>query len=151
MESFSPGAEYELVDEYARQLKLASWYDWKPDTGPLHGEEVGESQASPPLTTDKPEAYSYCLDALQRFEGKPRDLIFSVVSEIGLLGMNGIDHTNPGKTYSLKSYPGETFSGLHLLSLMYVGFKLYDPKVDCGLDFSEAYKLAQESMKAVVH
>ena len=65
--------------------------------------------------------------------------------------MKGIDHAEPKKNYSLKSCPGEAFSGLHLLCLMYVGFKLYDPKVDCGLDFAEAYKLAQESHKAMIH
>lgn len=29
--SFRPGDEYELVDEYARQLKLLSWYEWRPN------------------------------------------------------------------------------------------------------------------------
>ncbi len=98
-----------------------------------------------------PETYTHCLDALRRFDGQPRDQIFAVVSEIGLLGMNGIDHTTPGKTYTLKTYPNEIFSGLHLLCLMYVGFKLYDPKVNCGLDFAEAYELALEAHGAVVH
>jgi tetratricopeptide (TPR) repeat protein len=152
MESFTPGDEYDVVDEYARQLKLLSWYDWQPDRTPLRTGLEPQKSASPiPLTTDKPEAYTFCLDAMRRFDGQSRDRIFAAISEISILGMNGIDHTTPGKTFTLKSYPGETFSGLHLLCLMYVGFKLYDPKVDCGLDFAEAYELAQESRSAVLH
>ncbi|MDO9066978.1 MAG: hypothetical protein Q7W05_00795 [Deltaproteobacteria bacterium] len=152
MENFTPGDEYDVVDEYARLLKLLSWYDWQPDRSPLRtGREPQKSASSIPLTTEKPEAYTFCLDAIRRFDGQSRDHIFAAISEISILGMNGIDHTSPGKTFTLKSYPGETFSGLHLLCLMYVGFKLYDPKVDCGLDFAEAYELAQESRKAVVH
>jgi tetratricopeptide (TPR) repeat protein len=152
MENFTPGDEYDIVDEYARQLKLLSWYDWQPDRTPLRTGLGSQLSASPtPLTTEKPEAYTFCLDALHRFDGQSRDSIFAAISEISLLGMNGIDHTTAGKTYSLKTYPGEIFSGLHLLCLMYVGFKLYDPKVDCGLDFAEAYELAQESRTAVLH
>jgi hypothetical protein len=152
MSQHTPGDEYDVVDEFARILKLRSWYDWQTDTTyPSVNQESADSTLSVPLKTDKPEAYTYCLDALRRFEGQPRDAIFSVVSEIGLLGMNGIDHTIPGKTYTIKAYPGKTFSGLHLLCLMYVGFKLYDPAVNCGLDFAEAYEMAREAHKANIH
>lgn len=152
MDNFTPGDEYDVVDEYARQLKLLSWYDWQLDNSPLrNGTKFTEVAPSTPLTTEKPEAYTFCLDALSRFDGQSREQIFTIISEISLLGMNGIDHTTPGKTYTLKAYPGEIFSGLHLLCLMYVGFKLYDPKVDCGLNFGEVYELAKESRKAVLH
>ena len=152
MDSFVPGDEYEVVDEYARQLKLLSWYEWQPDAVPhIIGRKSDESPSAAPLSTEKPEAYTFCLDALNRFDGQSLDRIFAVISEISILGMNGIDHTTPGKTFSLKTYPNETFSGLYLLCLMYVGFKLYDPKVSCGLDFADAYELAQESRKAMVH
>ena len=152
MARHSPGDEYDVVDEYARILKLRPWYDWQPDTTCLHEkQESTDTVLSEPLKTDKPEVYTFCLDALRRFEGQSRDAIFSVVSEIGILGTNGIDHTTPGKTYTIKAYPGETFSGLHLLCLMYVGFKLYDPSVNCGLDFAEAYDMALNKQKAVIH
>lgn len=151
MDVFQPGDEYALVDEFANELKLRSWYTWKQDvTQSLI--ETGESSANaPPLTTDKPDAYTYCLDALRRFDGKSRDEIFAVASEIGILGMTGIDHTSSDKTYSLKAYPGEIFSGLQLLCLMYVGFNMFDPNVNCGLDFSEAYEKAKKSYKTPIH
>jgi hypothetical protein len=150
MEGLQPGDEYDLVDEFARQLKLRSWYIWKPDSAQNYSYSEESTLSTPPLTTDKPEAYTYCLDALRRFDGKSRDEIFAVASEIGIVGMNGIDHTSE-RAYSLKAYPGEIFIGLHLLCLMYVGFKLYDPSINCGLDFTEAYEIAQEAHKAVVH
>jgi hypothetical protein len=84
-------------------------------------------------------------------ENKSRDEIFTVISEISILGMNGIDHTAAGKTYTLKAYTDETFSGIHLLCLKYVGFKLYDPAANCGLDFTEAYEMALNKQKAVLH
>lgn len=32
-----------------------------------------------------------------------------------------------------------------------VGFNLYDPKIDCGLDFVEVYELARDAFGSVVH
>ncbi len=150
MESFVPGDEYDLVDEFALQLKLRPWFDWQPDAVPVTA-AAASLNAIPSQTTDQPDTYSFCLDALRRFAGLNRERIFAVVSEISLLGASGIDHTNPGKTYSLKTCPGETFSGLHLLCLMFVGFKLYDPKIDCGLDFGKVYELARDAFGSVVH
>ena len=80
----------------------------------------------------------------------PRDEIFKIVSEIGLLGKGGIDYSTP-KTYTLKSVPGEQFTGLHLLCLMYVGFQKIEPTMDTGLDFREAYTLALDAYKARIH
>ena len=152
MENYTPGDEYEMVDEYAAILKLRPWYDWQIDPILSHQEKVPEqSHSTAPVITEKPEAYTFCLDALKRFDGKSRDEIFNVISEISMLGMNGIDYITTGKTYTLKSLPDETFAGLHILCLMYVGFKLYDPAVNCGLDFSEAYKMALDSKNAVIH
>jgi hypothetical protein len=152
MENFTPGDEYEIVDEYANILKLRSWYNWQTDSVHLHRElESDKAASSGTLTTDKPEAYTFCLDALHRFDGKSSDEIFNVISEISILGMNGIDYTTPGKSYTLKAYPDESFSGLHMLCLMYVGFKLYDPAVNCGLDFAEAYEMALNKQRAALH
>jgi tetratricopeptide (TPR) repeat protein len=150
MAVFQSGDEYDLVDEFARLLKLRSWYIWKTDDGSDMNRDRLSSSNPAPITTDKPEAYMYCLDALRRFDGKSRDEIVAVASEIGILGMNGIDHTSE-KTYTLMAFPNERFTGLALLCIMYVGFKLYDPSINSGLDFAEAYELAREAHKAVVH
>lgn len=79
-----------------------------------------------------------------------RDEIFRIVSEIGLLGTGGIDYANP-KTYTLKTIPGEQFTGLQLLCLLYVGFQKIEPNMDTGLDFREAYTLAVDAHRARFH
>lgn len=148
IKTFQPGDEYDLVDEYAHLLKLRNWYDWKLDT----------TQAERPSAVTNPEllkakesdTFKYCLDALRRFEDMPSDEIFKIVSEIGILGAGGIDYASP-KTYTLKSIPGEQFTGLHLLCMMYVGFQKVEPDMDTGLDFKEAYTLALDAYKAQFH
>jgi hypothetical protein len=54
-----------------------------------------------------------------------------------------LDVLNPDIKYSLKSMKGE-FTGLQLVSYMYVGFKIFAPEVDVGMDFSEEHKTANE-------
>lgn len=84
----------------------------------------------------------YLLGALERFEGMPVDAILPIVSEIGLLGRGGINYSSSDRTYTLRSLPGETFTGLQMLCLMYAGFKKLDPFLDTGLDFAQAYEQA---------
>ena len=153
IDSFIPGDEYEMVDEYARLLKLQGWYDWQLDiTEPSPGESSPNGTTDPELLKEKePSAFFYCLDALQKFDNKPREEIFSIVSEIGMLGTKGIDYTDPDKTYFLKSIPQKKFTGLHLLSLMYTGFKIIEPDLDTGLDFEDAYKMALDVHKSTAH
>ena len=149
--NLQPGDEYDLVDEFAYILKLKSWYAWRSDIIPDMIDSEHQTERASSLTADKEKTHFYCLDALQRFEGMERNDIMTISSEIGILGMSGIDHTNPLKTYQLKAYPGEPFNGLHLLCIMYVGLKLYDPSLDCGLDFAEAYEIALDTHKRGMH
>lgn len=148
MKTFQPGDEYDLVDEYARILRLSNWYEWRPD---ISQAEASSAVTNPELLkTKESDTFKYCLDALRRFEDMERDEIFRIVSEIGILGSGGIDYSSP-KTYALKSIPGEQFTGLHLLCLMYVGFQKVEPAMDTGLDFKEAYTLALDAYKARFH
>ena len=148
IKTFTPGDEYDLVDEYARILKLQKWYEWKSD--------IAETVAPPAVTNpellkaNESDTFKYCLEALRRFEDMPKDEIFKIVSEIGLLGKGGIDYSTP-KTYTLKSIPREQFTGLQLLCMMYVGFQKIEPTMYTGLDFKEAYTLALDAYKARVH
>ena len=59
-----------------------------------------------------------------------------------MMGQGGLDYTSSDKQYELRSIPGERFSGLHLLSLMYVGFQRVNPSLDLQLPFEEAYRKA---------
>jgi hypothetical protein len=65
--------------------------------------------------------------------------------EIAMLGRQGLDINEPEQKYKLKTLPGN-FSGLHLLAIMYTGFRQIDPAMDAGVDFSKEYSMA-ESMQ----
>jgi tetratricopeptide (TPR) repeat protein len=87
------------------------------------------------------DAVMYCLGALELFSSRPRNEIFSSVSEIAFLGRGGLDINNPAKKYRLKSLQGE-FTGQQLVCYMYVGFRILDENVDIGADLSTEYKAA---------
>jgi tetratricopeptide (TPR) repeat protein len=89
----------------------------------------------------RPDAVSFCLGAMERFEGLPRAEVQKITFEIAMLGSRGLDVNTPAEQYTLRSIPGK-FSGLHLLCIEYVGFQIIDPKVDIGFDLSAEYAAA---------
>jgi len=89
------------------------------------------------------DAFSYCLGALERFEGMPKSEIQKITFEIAMLGRRGLDVNDPAQKYSLTSVPG-TFSGLQLLCIEYVGFQFIDPSIDIGFDLSAEYAEARK-------
>jgi Flp pilus assembly protein TadD len=88
------------------------------------------------------DAVMYCLGAIERFEGMSMQEVQSITFEIAMLGRRGLDVNDPTPKYQLRSLNGD-FSGLHLVSIEYVGFKLLDPSVDIGFDLSREYGQAQ--------
>ena len=56
-----------------------------------------------------------------------------------MLGQDGLDYASPDEKYVLKSLPGERFSGLQLMCLMFAGFKRFAPEVDGGLDLDAPF------------
>lgn len=89
------------------------------------------------------DAVMYCLDALKRFDEVTLEQVQAVTLEIALLGRQGLDTNDSTPKYGLKSLPGN-FTGLHLVSLMYVGFKRLAPDHDVGFDLSAEYETAQQ-------
>jgi len=138
---YQPGDEYDLVDEFATILKLRSFYDWQIDE-PLPIEEEGGSTNPDLLKSKQMASVMYCLSALERFEKMSRPEITEIVSEIAILGQSGLDYASSEQKYRLVAVPGETFSGLQLMCLMYVGFKDIQPTVDVGMDLREPYEMA---------
>ena len=61
-----------------------------------------------------------------------------------LLGRNGLDYASPDQKYTLKSLPGEKFSGLNLMCLMYAGFKRIAPEHDLQMNLHEPFLIALE-------
>jgi hypothetical protein len=62
-----------------------------------------------------------------------------ITFEVARLGESGLDYANPEKKYTLSAYPGESFSGLQLMCLMYAGFKRIAPDQDTGMDLNEPW------------
>lgn len=91
---------------------------------------------------ERPDVMMYCLGALERFQDMADGEVEAIGGEIAILGMKGLDINDPDQKYTLESLPGN-FSGLHLLSLMYVAFKRVRPDADVGVDFSGEYAKAR--------
>jgi tetratricopeptide (TPR) repeat protein len=103
-------------------------------------EEAMRDHAGGGLRTD---AVFYCLDAIKRFREMGDTKMRAAVYEIAVLGRGGLDINDSAKRYTLTSLPGE-FSGLHLVSLMYVGFRQIDPSIDGGIDLSKEHAEAEK-------
>ena len=71
-----------------------------------------------------------------------------IALEIGLVGSNGLDYASPDQKYTLKSLPGEKFSGLNLMCLMYAGFKRIAPEHDLKMDLHEPFLVALDMFQS---
>ncbi len=83
----------------------------------------------------------YCLTALEQFEKMPPEEVQRVGFEIATLGRSGLDVNDATPKYRLRTLPGE-FTGLQLVSLLYVAFQQIAPGADVGFDLSREYALA---------
>ena len=92
-------------------------------------------------TEPRIDAVMYCLAALQKFNELGNQKAQTITYEIAMLGRDGLNINNPEKKYTLKSMPGE-FTGMQLISYMYVGLKQMDPNLDPGIDLENEYKTA---------
>lgn len=150
MRKFSPGDQYRLVDDVASLLGLEGWYTWREDRAPVSVPEVEEPDLPQGITNEelleakKPAAVMYCLDALERFEGMPRDEIFKLASEIALMGSGGLDYASSEKKYHVTAYEDESFSGLQMMRMMYVAFQKVDPSIDLQMPLADVYREARE-------
>lgn len=71
-----------------------------------------------------------------------KEEVQQIALEIAMLGPKGLSVTGPSIKYQLRSLPGD-FTGLHLLCIEYVGFKIIDPTADIGFDISAEYAEAR--------
>ena len=152
LEKWTPGSEYDLVDRWASELGLTEWYSWVPDnTGPASSDPAA-ARPGRDLTVTNPDllaepaaqmaATMYMVGALKQFAHMDRPVILRFVTEIAQLGQQGLDYTDSDTKYTLDTAPGKSFTGLQLMSWMYVGFKIIEPDLDTGIPFEDAYRSA---------
>lgn len=98
----------------------------------------------------RPDAVMYCLGAMEQFAKMSPAEIQRITFEIAMLGTKGFEVNNSEQQYELRSMPGK-FSGLHLLSIMYVGFKLIapddTPSFDLATEYVEAKAMFEQRQK----
>jgi len=87
------------------------------------------------------DAVMYCLAALQTYADFGDQTRQTITFEIAMLGRSGLDVNDPTPKYTLKSMDG-TFTGLQLVSYMYVGFRQIDSSMNIGIDLSKEYQEA---------
>jgi len=87
------------------------------------------------------DAVSYCLQALQLFEGMEQQRFMAVLSEVAAVGQGGLQINEPGTSRSLKNLPG-SWSDLALACLIHVGMKRLTPDEDSGLGIGAEYEEA---------
>lgn len=92
------------------------------------------------------DAVQYITHALELFQDKSMEEIKDIAFEIALKGQDGLDINDPSRIYHLRSLKGD-FTALHLVCIMYAGFKEIAPDMDVGIDFSEEYAMAQKLFK----
>ncbi len=88
------------------------------------------------------DAVTYMQSALEKFSSMPKQQVGQITMGIAMLGRSGLSINDPDKRYTLESLPGE-FSGLQLLSMMHVGIRMFDPKVDTGSGLDREYDVAK--------
>jgi len=89
------------------------------------------------------DAVSYITHAMEIFQDKSIEEIKDIAFEIALKGQDGLDINDPSRIIHLRSLKGD-FTALHLVCIMYAGFKEFAPGVDVGMDFSDEYAMAQK-------
>jgi tetratricopeptide (TPR) repeat protein len=87
------------------------------------------------------DAVMYMLGALKLFAQESESKVREITFQIAMLGRGGFDINNPDKKYTIHSLPG-VFTGLQLVSYMYVGFKQVAPEQNIGVDLSSEYEAA---------
>jgi hypothetical protein len=142
-----PGDEYALVDEFGDMLGLRGWFGWRNDPGThaVTAPPLKEGTTNPDLLRQKlPAAVWHLLDALNRFAKVTPEQVRQIAFEIGTIGGGGLDYASPEPKYRLRSLPGESFTGLQLMCLMFAGFKQIAPDHDLGMNLDEAFHQALE-------
>ncbi|MCZ8218847.1 MAG: tetratricopeptide repeat protein [Acidovorax sp.] len=95
----------------------------------------------------RPDVMMYLAGALETFAKVGPDKSRQITLEVAMKGQEGLDINDPAQKYTLKTLPGQ-FSGMQLVSIMYVGLKALDPNMDAGIDLSAEYEAAKAMQRA---
>lgn len=163
-----PAEEYELVLHWAEDLKLDKNFELVNEkefrTKRTNIDELLSSIEKDPYDLESKDPYKeremekfqksqqsigtnmavvmFMVDALQFFDGMPKEEIKKIAFEIAMQGTQGY---RPDKDdYRISSIKGKTFSGYHILAYYYVSWALAIPEMlsQLQLPYDDEYKLA---------
>ena len=167
-EDKEPAEEYELVLHWAEDLKLDKNFELVNEheyrnkrtdidnllssiekdpydlesKDPYKQREMDKFQKSQEQIGINMAVAMFMVDALQFFEGKPKEEIKTIAFEIATQGTQGY---RPDKDdYKIDSVKGKTFSGYHILAYYYVSWSLAIPEMvsQLNLPYEAEYKMA---------
>jgi hypothetical protein len=168
-----PAEEYELVLHWAEDLKLDKNFELVNEiefrTKRTNIDELISSIEKDPYDLESKDPYKeremekfqksqerigtnmavvmFMVDALQFFDGMPKEEIKKIAFEIAMQGTQGY---RPDKDdYRISSINGKTFSGYHILAYYYVSWSLaiHEMLSELQLPFDDEYKLALTMFK----
>jgi len=163
-----PGEEYELVQHWAEDLDLDSYFELVPEDNFINKtiDQVLSEIENDPYdlnTTDSSKerkmkmfldehkdkelntaVVMYMVGALKYFESMPNSKIKEIAFELATLGISGIDPNKDG--YIVPSIKGESFTGYRALSYYYVSWALSAPEMleQLQMPFNKEFDMAKQ-------
>jgi Tfp pilus assembly protein PilF len=168
-EDKKPAEEYELVQNWANDLKLDNNFELIGENqyrqrsnidsfveslendpfGVQEKDPVKEKEMEIFLESQKEigtnmAVVMFMVDAMQYFKDISKDEIKKIAFEIAMQGANG--YSPELENYRVNSIPDKKFSGYHILAYYYVSWAIAMPEVlhELQLPFDDEYKLAQQ-------
>jgi len=140
-QNLTPGAEYDVVDKFAEELRLREWFSWQDDTGEAATAPGREGSSNPELLARKsPAAVFYFLEILNQLDRMDVATVQRVAADAALAGKQGLDYGSPDKSYRVPAYGEEMLSGLEVMCVMFAAFKRVAPEQDISIDLHDAYQ-----------
>jgi len=102
------------------------------------------SQATP-----RHDAVLYCLEALQQCSRLSPAELKKLTLELAMAGRNGFAVHDPNSRYRVKGLEGE-FSGLAMVSFLYVAMQQISPGTNVGFDLAKEYEMAKKMLKTQI-
>jgi Tfp pilus assembly protein PilF len=161
------GEEYELVENWADDLKLHDYFEMLSESQYRKRTNIDElltSLENDPFGHEENDPYRerqmkkfqeahggdnvnmavvmFMVDALKFFKNMSKEQIKKIAFEIAILGDQGFFPENEG--YQISSIPNKSFSGYHILSYFYVSWAIAMPEVlhELQLPFDKEYNIA---------
>lgn len=167
-----PGEEYELVQHWAKDLKLDVNFEFIGENQyrqrsnidtfieSLENDPFGANEKDPikeremKIFLDSQKEIGtnmavvmFMVDAMQYFKDKKTEEIKKIAFEIAMQGTQG--YSPEVKNYKLNSIPNKTFTGYHILAYYYVSWAIALPDMlaEIQLPFDNEYQLAKQMNK----